>query len=748
MGMTLTLKRWPLWLQLTLALFGTSLLVAVLVGESLRQRETDYLRDLLRRESIRTSQALIGALSRASDNRDQISAIIAGASRQDAAIYSVSFIADRSGHATTLWPDKPPPVSNTVFYYRFPVDLAGRGGGQLVVSWDVAGLLANIKTHVQEIWLEVIAMVGALGVVLVLLINFIVIRPVNRIRTGLDSIARGQTPEPVRFGPVISRELDRLGASVSDLNRYQHELHSTQQSLQVAREEAEHANEAKGRFLAVMSHEIRTPFNGVIGNLELLADAQLGATERTLLKSAQRSADSLLEMINEILDFSRLESGHLTLEDTEFQLEAQINDVVSAMAGIVDHHQVSLVVDFDARLPGRVRGDPLRIRQVLNNLLSNAVKFTRAGHIAVTVRRLDQQRWRVAVKDSGIGIDEQAQSDLFEPFTQADSSTSRHFGGTGLGLSICKQLVEMMGGRIGLISQPGEGSEFWFELPLEALEAPRCFVDAAINGAQAIIFEKDELSARVMGNCLDAFAVKSAIVTSPEELLQRLSDETRSDFILLDAEVLTAAGGNQYLNEIHQHCGKTRPRIIVASSLGTQLLESRLYDAALLKPVRRTDLFNTLSGNTDPTVISGARGRDRNHQVQKIAGRVLLVDDNPMNLQVAKAILERMGITVDAVASGELAFAQMDKIQYRAVLMDEQMPELDGLQTTRVIRARDSADREVPIIALTANADSASEKRCLDAGMNGFMSKPVRRKQLRTVLGQWLPELLDQVGAG
>ena len=744
--MTLKFRRWPLWLQLTLALIGTSLLVAILVGESLRQRETDYLRDLLRRESIRTSQALISTLSRATDKRRQIDAIIARASRPDAAIYSVRFVANFSGRTKVLWPDRPSAVSHTVFYYRFPVVINRLGPGQLVVSWDVAGLLANIKSHVRKLWIEVIVTVGALGVILVLLINFIVIRPVNRIRAGLDSIARGQTPEPVHFWPVIASELDRLGTTVADLNRYQQELRSTQQSLQVAREEAEHASEAKGRFLAVMSHEIRTPFNGVIGNLELLADSRLGATERSLLKSAQRSADSLLEMINEILDFSRLESGRLTLEDTEFQLEAQINDVVSAMAGIVDHEQVSLVVDFDARLPGRVRGDPLRIRQVLSNLLSNAVKFTRSGHIEVKVQRLDERHWRVEVNDTGIGIDEAAQASLFEPFTQADDSTSRHFGGTGLGLTICKQLVEMMGGTIGIASRPGLGSQFWFELPLVELEPARQFRDPAVNGKRALLMEKDTVCARVLDHGLRAFAVDTETVSSGADLLQWITDNAPPEFMLLDAGMLSEAGGNALLEAIRGRCTPAVPRIVILASLGARLLESSLYDAVLLKPVKRTDLFNVLCGNTQSDTSVDSLERERDDPPQAVDGRVLLVDDNPMNLQVARAMLERLGIGVDTATSGEEALAQFDEHPYQVVLMDEQMPGMDGLEATRRIRARAGSDHEVPVIALTANADSQAEQRCLEAGMNGFLSKPVRRKQLRSVLGQWLPDVLDKAG--
>ena len=418
--------------------------------------------------------------------------------------------------------------------------------------------------------------------------------------------------------------------------------------------------------------------------------------------------------------------------------------MVGAMTGIVDHEQVSLVVDFDSQLPARICGDPLRVRHVLSNLLSNAVKFTPSGHIAVRVSMLDPKRWRVGVSDTGIGIDDTILNALFEPFTQADSSTSRNFGGTGLGLSICKQLIEMMGGRIDATSRPGHGSEFWFELPLEQKQAPREFADSIVNGARALILEKDEISAEVLGNCLKSFEVASASVASCDSLLERLEAKTKPDIIFIDAGLLLAANGLQLLSAIHARYSGFHPQIIVLSSLGSHFFESDLYHTALLKPIRREELFNVLSGAGDTAIRTRTQHGDSGEQQQQVEGRVLLVDDNPMNLQVAAAMLKRLGIDVDTADSGKSALAQLDQEQYRLVLMDEQMPEMDGLETTRNIRLRSGEDKDIPIIALTANADSASEKRCLDAGMNGFLSKPVRRKQLRTTLGQFLPELLTR----
>jgi signal transduction histidine kinase len=377
------LPRWPLWLQLACAMAVASIVVAAAAGYFMRVIETDYLRDELRRQSLSAAQALSIGMSavRTDDGSYALDKLVPEARHGDAGLHSLALVAD-SGRSIARWVSDNRGLPEEVIYFRVPISMPGQAGAQLVVLWNVAEQLRRVDQHVDRIRTNVFVAIALLSGLLLLLVHFLVVRPVTTLREGLDRLTRGGSALAVSLSQLAASELVRLGQSVLDLGRYQRELRDVQDSLVDARQKAELANESKGRFLAVMSHEIRTPINGVVGNLELLDDDQLSMSQRALVNNAQRSADSLLEIINEILDFSRIESGQLQLENTELRLEAQLNDVANSISGLLNPSAVELVVDFDPALPGVVMGDPLRLRQVLTNLLGNAAKFTAAGHIS------------------------------------------------------------------------------------------------------------------------------------------------------------------------------------------------------------------------------------------------------------------------------------------------------------------------------------------------------------------------------
>jgi len=763
-------RRWPLWLQLTSAMVLASVAVALVAGHAMRAIETDYLRDELRRETLRTSQALTMTLAgpAVSGDESRLLAVMERASREDARIHSLALI-DSAGRSVARWVVEDQADPGQVFYFSIPVSIPARGQGQLVVSWNVAGLMADIQRHVERLRANVFLTVGLLSGVLVVLVHLLVMRPVDRLRRGLDALARGEGGPPTRLSWLAASELDRLAGSLGELARYQRELRDTQASLEQARHAAEVASQAKGRFLAVMSHEIRTPINGIVGSLELLGDAELGAADRSLVASAQRSADSLLEIINEILDFSRVESGRVELEEVEYQLEAQVNDVANSIVGLLDPEEVELVVDFDPALPGRVRGDPLRLRQVLTNLLGNAAKFTRSGHLVLRVRRLAPDRMRIEVEDTGIGVSAERQATLFEPFTQADSSTTRQYGGTGLGLSIVKQLVDLMGGSISLRSQAGEGSTFTVELPLVAVAEPRRFEAGPLAGSRVLVAEPQPQARAALVRYLGSFGLSPLEAADADAALAAVRAQRDLCLLAVDAGLARRAGSGGFVHALRGACGAPGARLVLLTAPGEALPQDAAFDAVLLKPVKRDELFSALSGRggharahavpsnrpqpaalaapvaAPPAVPPGAAAGPATGAAtparEAPAARVLVVDDNPMNLQVAVAMLERLGLAAETAHSGEEALERLARERFEVVLMDEQMPGMDGLEATRRLRAMEDDVTGTPVVALTANADRDAERRCLEAGMDGYLAKPVRRRALRAVLSRWIADL-------
>lgn len=742
------LSRWPLWLQLACAMTAASVVVAVAAGYFMRAIETDYLRDELRRESLSAAQALSSGMPsvRTGDGTYELSRLVSQARQDGAQIYSLALI-DRDGRTITRWVSQSRAAIDEVTYFKVPTRIPGRPETRLVVSWNVAPHIRRVEQHVERIRTNVFVAIALLSGLLVLLVHFLVVRPVGTLQQGLDRLARGGSSLVVSLSRLAASELARLAQSVRELGHYQHELRDVQDSLVEARQQAELASEAKGRFLAVMSHEIRTPISGVVGNLELLDDEHLSTSQRALVNNAQRSADSLLEIINEILDFSRIESGRLQLENTEFQLEAQLNDVASSVSGLLNAAVVELVVDFDPALPGKVVGDPLRLRQVLTNLLGNAVKFTAAGHIVLQASRESDERLQLTVRDSGIGIDAQKLEQLFEPFTQADSSTSRHYGGTGLGLSISKQLVELMGGQISVASEPGGGSVFRVLLPLVGRAPAREFASLG-NGRNRVVLLASNSEFR---DALSRYLISMGLVPlcADDEFSARahIRDAGQCLYALMvDSATMVAEQLPALIVQLRDAIHVSEVKVILLLPAGVAVPQDTIVDAAVLKPVKRDELYSAFIGSRPSQVADSAAQEVGIDDTDRPAcGQVLLVDDNPMNVQVAQAMLQRLSLAVDTANSGARALQLLADHAYDVVLMDEQMPEMDGLEVTRLLRQREQEcvgeQRHTIVVALTANADSESQRRCLAAGMDGFLAKPVRRKALRAMLARWIAHL-------
>ena len=562
-------------------------------------------------------------------------------------------------------------------------------------------------------------------------------------------LLRGR-PELDPDGRVI-----RNSGSLQDVT----EARAAREALLRASEAAEAASRAKSVFLATMSHEIRTPMNGIIGMTTLLLDTVLGRVQREYAEAIRTSANSLLAIINDVLDFSKIEAGRLEIEALEMDLRAQVEEVGSMMALQAASKRLELIVDVHREVPATVLGDPFRLRQCLVNLVSNAVKFTAAGEIVVEVTVAEERAPHVVVRfevrDTGIGVKPETRAALFQPFTQADSSTTRKFGGTGLGLSIVKRLVELMGGQIGVESEPGCGSTFWFELPLKPLHAraPADAPGARTASGRVLIVDDNATNRRVLAGQLACAQLAVDTAASGAEALERMHQALAAgrpyDLAIIDFQMPELDGA--LLGErIASDRRLSSARLVLLASLDGQGDPTRFasmgFAAYLTKPVRARELTECVrrllahepeewSTGTHPPGAHGALEAAAPHPMH--GGRVLVVEDNLVNQKVAQKYLERLGCSVEVAGDGAQAVHHCERERFDLILMDMQMPVMDGLEATRTIRARESGVR-TPIVALTANVFAGQFQSCLEAGMDDVLVKPLETQRLREVLERFV----------